>query len=162
MDNIFVLRHGVAEDYSLVGDDFNRKLTDDGIKKTKRLSQFFNGLKEDLDIVLTSPYVRAKETAELFIENIAPKPKLEVADFMSVGASSREIAQGLLPYNNYKKVVVVGHEPDLGLFIGDVIDADGIRVKKGALAKINLFNSIELSGELEWMITSKVIKAIKG
>lgn len=163
MNEIFILRHGQAEEPNEVPEksDFNRNLTKDGKTKTKNLSLFFNKLQEEVDLVLSSPYLRAKETAEILVSNIAPKPELKIVDFLSCGASSKEIAKGLIPYSTLKKVVLVGHAPDLELFLGKIIGGDRVKLKKGAIAKIVLSNPIELSGDLEWLITPKVIKKIK-
>lgn len=160
MDNIFILRHGIAEDPSLDQKDSDRKLTPEGIKKTKRLSEFFNASGEQLDLIIHSPYVRTTQTAEIFLEGLDQKPEIKIGEFLASGASSREIAKGLIPCNGLKNVLIVGHAPDLGFFIGELIDADGIRMKKGALAKVVLENSIELAGELEYLVTSKVVRAI--
>ncbi len=161
MQEIFILRHGQAEDLSLTTNDFDRKLTEEGKEKVKRLSLFFNKLKEELDLVLSSPLLRAKETAEIFIENIIPKPDLKIVDFLSSGASCKDIVKGLLSYSSSNKLVLIGHSPDLELFLGKLIGAERIKLKKGAIAKIILNNAIELSGELEWLITPKIIRKFK-
>lgn len=161
MESIFILRHGVAEDFTDTKSDFSRKLTEEGIKKTKRLSEFFVSLNDEIDAVLTSPYVRAKETAALFVSKFHNKPEIIDVEFLSSGASCNEIIKGLQPYLSHKKVVLVGHAPDLEIFLGKLIGAEYIKLKKGALAKVNLFNSLDLSGELEYLVTSKVLKQIK-
>ncbi len=163
MQEIFILRHGQAEELNenQSKNDFERNLTEEGIERTKKLSLLFNKLKEDIDIVLSSPYIRAKKTAETFVNNLLVKPGFKVVDFLSSGASCKDIAKGLLPYSSHNKVVLVGHAPDLEMFLGKLIGADRIKLKKGALAKVVLSNSIELSGELEWLITSKIVKRLK-
>ncbi|MBI2996020.1 MAG: histidine phosphatase family protein [Candidatus Melainabacteria bacterium] len=158
MHEIFILRHGHAEDTSQKG-DFYRKLIKEGKEKVKKLGLFFNNLNEELNLVLTSPLIRAKETAEIFINNIQPKPNLKTVDFLSCGASSTEIVRGLLPFSQVNKILLIGHAPDLENFLGRLIGAKNIKLKKGALAKVILNNGIELSGELEWLIIPKLINA---
>lgn len=163
MEEIYILRHGQAQDLTedQVKNDFDRQLTEEGKTKTKKLSLFFNILEENIDLVLSSPYLRAKETAEIFVNDLAPKPDLKIVDFLSCGASSKDIASGLLPFSMHKKIILVGHAPDLEVFLGKLIGAERIKLKKGALAKVILNNSIELSGELEWLITPRLVKKIK-
>lgn len=163
METIFILRHGLAEDLNdnQVKSDFDRNLTEEGKEKTQNLSLFFNKLKEEVDVVLSSPYNRSKQTAEIFVTSLNPKPILKIVDFLSCGASSKDIAKGLLPYSSKSKIVLVGHAPDLEMFLGKLIGANRIKLKKGALAKVNLNNRVELAGELEWLITSKIVKKIK-
>lgn len=161
MQEIFILRHAQAEDLKPNQTDFDRVLTEDGKAKTKKLSLFFNELEDGLDLVLSSPYLRAKETAELFVSSLEKRPELKLVDFLSSGSSSKEIAKGLLPYSSLNKILLVGHAPDLEIFLGKLINAERITLKKGALAKVVLENSIELSGNLIWLVTSKIIKKFK-
>ena len=163
MEEIFILRHAEAEDLSEDSaiTDFDRKLTEDGIKKTNKLGLLFNNLKEDVNLILSSPYVRAKETASIFAATLEPKTEVKTVDFLRVGSSVKEIAKGLMPYTNLKKIVLVGHAPDLGIFIGKLIGAERIKLKKGAMAKVKLNNNFELSGELNWLITPKIINKFK-
>lgn len=164
MEEIFILRHAHAEDITEgqpAGNDFDRKLTEEGIEKTKKLSNFFKRLKEETDIILSSPYRRAKETAEIFANNLGTTIALKTADFLSSGASSKDIVKGLLPYSSYKKILLVGHAPDLEHFLGKLIGAERIKLKKTSMAKVSLSNNIELSGELIWLITPKIASKIK-
>lgn len=163
MQEIFILRHAQAEELNKVQvkEDFERNLTEEGIERTKKLSILFDKLEEAPDLVLSSPYLRAKTTAELFVNSLNPKPEIKVVDFLSSGTSCKDIAKGLLPFFSHNKIVLVGHAPDLETFLAKLIGADRIKLKKGAIAKVSLNNSIELSGELEWLITSKIVKKLK-
>lgn len=163
MEEIFILRHSDAEDIDekLEKNDFERKLTEEGIKKIKKIGLFVNALNEEIDLVLSSPLIRAKETARIFVDSLSEKPELNIVDFLSSGASSKDISKGLLNYVNYKKIVLVGHSPDLEIFTGKLIGASHIGLKKAAIAKVRLNNNLELSGELEWLITPKLLKKFK-
>ena len=163
MNEIFILRHGKAEDAheTKSKNDFDRKLTLEGQKRIEKLSLFFNGLEENIDFVLTSPYLRAKETAEIFVSNLDIKPELKIVEFLSVGSSIKEITKGLLDCSQANKILLVGHAPDLEFFLGKLIGTESIRLKKGALAKVTLNNHINLLGELEWLITTSIIKKFK-
>lgn len=163
MQEIFILRHGHAEDLNntIHKNDFDRALTEEGKLKITKLSFFFNKLDENLDLILSSPLKRAKETAEFFLKNLDVKPEFKIVDFLSSGVSCKEIVKGLLPYNSLSKVLLIGHAPDLELFLGKLISANSVKLKKGAMAKVILDNGIELSGELEWLITPKLIKRFK-
>ena len=161
MQEIYILRHGHAQNTANGLNDFDRTLTEEGIEKINKLSLFFNSLNISLEFVLSSPYVRAKQTAEIFISNLTSKPDLKIVDFLSCGASSKEISRELMEYSSSKNLLLVGHSPDLEIFLGKIVGAERITLKKGALAKVSFENSIEMSGELEWLITSKLVKKIK-
>lgn len=161
MDEIYILRHGHAEKVSNVLSDFDRALTVEGIEKINRLGSFLNTLEVGPDIVLSSPFLRAKQTAEVLVSNLNHKPEIKIVDFLSCGASSKDISKGLLDYSVNKSILIVGHSPDLDVFLGKLIGAGKVNLKKGALAKVNFENNIEISGELEWLITPKIIKRVK-
>lgn len=163
MEVLYILRHGQAHDLEdgKFNNDFERNLTDEGKEKIKSLSLFFNKLDEEVEIVLSSPFIRAKETAEIFTNKLTSKPPLKIVDFLSCGVSPKEIINGLIPYFSYKKIIIVGHAPDLELFLGKIVGANRITLKKGALAKVLLTNNIELYGELIWLITPKLINGFK-
>ena len=163
MLELFLLRHGQAEELGRNNDktDFDRKLTEEGIEKITRVGIFFNNLGEKTDLFLVSPYIRAKETAEVFLNCLELKPPSEVVDFLACGSSSAEIARGLSKYIKYESVILVGHCPDLEVLLCKLIGAENITLKKGSMAKITLNNGIELSGSLEWLITPKLVKKIK-
>ena len=161
MDEIYILRHGHAEQVENIINDFDRALTVEGIEKINRLGSFFNTLETKLEIVLSSPFLRAKQTAEILVSNLNPKPEIKIVDFLSCGASSKDISKGLLDYSTNKSILIVGHSPDLDVFLGKLIGAGKVNLKKGALAKVNFENNIEISGELEWLITPKIVKKVK-
>ena len=161
MQEIYILRHGHAQNAENGLNDFDRALTDEGVEKINKLSLFFNKLDIKLELVLSSPYIRAKQTAEIFVSNIDPKPDLKIVDFLGCGASSKEISRGLMEYSSCKNLLIVGHCPDLEIFLGKLIGAERITLKKAALAKVDFENNIEMFGELEWLITPKLFKRIK-
>ena len=158
MQEIYILRHGHAQDLTNGLNDFDRALTEEGIEKITKLSLFFSKLDVNLGLILSSPYIRAKQTAEIFASNLTPTPDIKTVDFLVCGASSKEISRGLMDYSPNKNTLLIGHAPDLEIFLGKLIGADRIILKKGALAKVNCGNNIELSGELEWLITPKLLK----
>ena len=161
MQEIYILRHGHAQKADNGLNDFDRALTEEGVEKITKLSSFFNKLDANLEIILSSPYLRAKQTAEVFVSNLTPKPELKIVDFLGCGASCKEISRGLMDYSSNKNALLVGHSPDLEIFLGKLIGADRIVLKKGALAKVNFGNNIELSGELEWLVIPKLIGKAK-
>ncbi len=161
MQEIYILRHGHAQESDNGLNDFDRALTEEGIEKINRLSRFLDKLDVNLELILSSPYARAKQTAEIFLSNLTLKPELKTVDFLASGTSCKEISRGLVDYSSNKNALLVGHSPDLEIFLGKLIGADRITLKKGALAKVKFQNNIELSGELEWLIIPKLIKKVK-
>jgi phosphohistidine phosphatase len=124
---LYLLRHGDAEDGN--GDDAARRLTPKGERQAETAGQALAALGGGIDACLTSPKVRAAETARLACEALGVEP--EVAEKLRGGAfDSRSLSAGR------NDVLLVGHEPD---FSGEVARLTGANVKlrKGGLAIVD-------------------------
>lgn len=122
---IWFLRHGDAEDGE---PDFERKLTDKGRRQSRDAGAALAALGVELDICLTSPRVRARETAELACESLDVEIALE--DRLAGGEfDPRELAAGL------DNVLLVGHNPDFADAI-EAITGARVEMKKGGLAAV--------------------------
>ena len=123
---IWFLRHGDADDGD---DDFARELTAKGERQSLAAGQALAALGADLDACLTSPRVRAAQTAELACEALDLEP--EPASELSGGEfDPRSLAAGR------GDVLLVGHEPDFSRAVGDLTGAR-IEMKKGGLAAVD-------------------------
>jgi phosphohistidine phosphatase len=124
---IYLLRHGDAEHGD--GDDAARRLTPKGERQSEAAGRGLAAIGAEIDACLTSPKVRAAETARLACEHLAIEP--EVEERLLGGAfDALEIAAGR------GEALMVGHEPD---FSGEIARLTGARVKlrKGGLAVID-------------------------
>jgi phosphohistidine phosphatase len=124
---IYLLRHGDAEEGN--GDDAARRLTPKGERQARAAGKALVAMGAELDACLTSPKVRAADTARLACEGISLEP--ETTDELRGGAfDSLSLAAGR------GDVLLVGHEPD---FSGEVARLTGARVKlrKGGLAIVD-------------------------
>jgi phosphohistidine phosphatase len=124
---IYLLRHGDAEDGS--GDDAARRLTPKGERQAQAAGQALKAMGAEIDACLTSPKVRAADTARLACEVLSLEP--EIANELRGGPfDSLSLAPGR------GDVLLVGHEPD---FSGEVGRLTGARVKlrKGGLAIVD-------------------------
>jgi phosphohistidine phosphatase len=125
---IYFLRHGDAEDGT--GDDAARRLTSRGERQAKAAGKALATLGADIDACLTSPKVRAAETARLACEKLVGLEP-EVADELRGGRfDSLALAAGR------GNVLLVGHEPD---FSGEIARLTGanVRLRKGGLAIVD-------------------------
>lgn len=123
---IWFLRHGDAEDG---GDDFARALTKKGERQSCAAGQALAALGVELDACLTSPRVRAVQTAELACETLSVEP--EQAPELSGGDfDPRSLTAGR------GEVLLVGHEPDFSRAVGELTGAR-IEMKKGGLAAVD-------------------------
>jgi len=111
---LVLLRHGIAEDFSKDGFDFNRRLTEKGRRRLeKRLPRLKPLLKNRKDLkIMSSPLVRARETAKILQDALKVKNEIGYYDFLGDGN-----LEALLTYlearNKDETIFVVGHEPYL-------------------------------------------------
>jgi phosphohistidine phosphatase len=123
---IWLLRHGEAEDGS---PDAERKLTEKGERQSRVAGTALKKLGVDLDACLSSPKVRAADTAKLACEalgvDVQLEPKLAGGPF-----DADELAAGL------GEVMLVGHDPDFSMAVHTLTGAQ-VRMKKGGLAGVD-------------------------
>ncbi len=122
---IWLLRHGDAEPHT--GGDASRRLTDKGRRQSRAAGGAIAALGIEIEACLSSPKVRALQTAKLACEPLGMEP--EVAEELRGGLIDvRELAAG-------REVLFVGHEPDLSNAVAELTGAK-IKLKKGGLAGI--------------------------
>ena len=134
-----------------------RYLTQEGrafFRKTARtLSR--NGLTPDL--ILTSPLVRAVQTADILAEALRYEGSLQVADGLEPGCGMKGIASLLGRFRDVGEVVMVGHEPDLGDAVGGLLGLKSPCALKKGRALALLLNSADLrsQGKFLWIAGGK-------
>jgi len=147
---LFVVRHAVAEDGE---DDFQRRLTKRGRKAFARLVRRLGKAGLKIDVIATSPLVRARETAEVLAEGLGGVARVEVVDALAPAADWEALVEWTSG-QDAARVAWVGHAPSVGrlvaLTIGDGTAA--VRMQKGAVAAIRLDDGPGQPGELEWLV----------
>ena len=154
---LYFLRHGLAADRETwTGDDFDRPLTDQGKERMAREAATLVEMSLDLDVILTSPLVRAYQTAEIVAQHLNQTDKLVQDERLSPGFGSNQLAKILKTYPGAQALMLVGHEPDFSQVIGDLIGGGRFTCKKGSLACVELTDR-SLHGVLVWLIPASVL-----
>ncbi len=112
---IFLIRHGIAEERNNNLPDEMRILTDKGIIKTQQVAQKLKNLKLDFTVILTSPLVRAKETA-LILQQANLGENIEEINYLAPQGSLEDCLKWLFNseyYQDNSNIALVGHQPDL-------------------------------------------------
>ncbi|MFM9058102.1 MAG: phosphohistidine phosphatase SixA [Planctomycetaceae bacterium] len=150
---LYIVRHATAEDVGDVGDDHARRLTKKGRKSFARLVRRLAEAGMEVDLVATSPLVRARETAEILAAEL-DCPRVEVVDALAPGCDWESVV-GWTVQQDAARVAWVGHAPCVGrlvaLSVGD--GSAAIRMAKGAVAAIRLDDGPGQAGELDWLAT---------
>lgn len=157
---IYVLRHGEAEERETGLADRDRKLTAKGKKDLKEVLKIARKAETAPDLILTSPLRRAKETATIAADILGCKSVVETRNLLP-GASPEQIWSEISTDYKVDSILLAGHQPHLGSLIGLLLEAAiMVDLKKGALVRIETHGKLgPPRGVLKWMITAKLAKA---
>jgi phosphohistidine phosphatase len=156
--DLYILRHGKAEDARPGTGDADRRLTKKGRDEIAAVGRWIASQDLRFDLIATSPLIRAQETATIIAESLGEKDRLASWKVLAPGGNPDAISRQIGKNPDMRAVLLVGHEPLLSALISHCITMDenaAIAMSKGALAKIRNF-SHELSphGELHWLVTA--------
>jgi phosphohistidine phosphatase len=161
---IYVIRHGLAEQRGETWpDDAKRPLTDEGMSRMRKSVRGLARLGVSCDVVLTSPLVRARQTAEIVAAGLSPRPTLVSADSLAPDGSFAAVIADLEKHAKKTRIALVGHEPSVGELAARLIGSrHAIEFKKGAVCRIDL-ETVPPSGpgDLRWLLTPKIMRALK-
>lgn len=152
---LYFLRHGIAEDAAAGQPDYSRALTERGRERMQAEARALKKLGVQVSVVLTSPLVRARETAEIVAETLACPLAEEQA--LAAGCTLSELSEALDSRGMAGSVMVVGHEPDFSIMIGQIIGGGRVEMKKGALACLEVIGVDRGTGVLRWLIPGKTL-----
>ena len=152
---LFFLRHAQAEDGN--SDDFHRSLTKSGAGRTATAARVMQALNIRPARIYSSPRVRAYQTAEIVANQL--KLKVEVREEVNFDFNLQAVSDLIADLNPADEVVFVGHEPSMSMVVQGLTGAS-VAMKKGGLARVDLFDSASLQGTLIWLIAPKVFDAL--
>ena len=109
---LYLIRHGVAEERGEAWpDDAKRPLTEDGMTRMRKSIRGLARVGVSFDVIVTSPLVRAKQTADVVASVFDPRPPLVVSDALAPGGSYQALVSDLEKQARRKRIALVGHEP---------------------------------------------------
>lgn len=133
MADLLLWRHAEAEDISITGKDTDRVLTKRGRKDAASMAKWLHQHLPEGTLILCSPARRCRETAEAL--TALHQSEIKVVDFLSIESSPQKIADALADYERVQALLLVGHQPNLGLLIARLLDMQqsAAVVKKGSV-----------------------------
>ena len=147
---LYFLRHADAGSGGAMNDDA-RELTDDAIASLTAAAPLWRRLNLRPDVVLSSPLPRARSTAELFCDAVGGSALTD--DRLRPGASWGQMARAMAAHPGARRVMFVGHEPDLSGAIVELTGAASVRMRKGGLACLEFYGTPEPGGgEIAWLL----------
>jgi phosphohistidine phosphatase len=152
--NIYLIRHGDSEGVSKGLKDSERKLTPDGELKIKNASLFWKNIITEFDYIISSPYLRALQTAKIIASVYNHKKEILIEKRLGCGCETESLMEILNSFT-LGDIAIVGHQPDLSNHLSRLISGSGASIdfKKGAIAKISFSNKVkEGKGVLEFLV----------
>jgi phosphohistidine phosphatase len=155
---LHVLRHADAGDPAAWdGPDAARPLSEKGRNQSKRLGKFLAGIKFSGDPFLSSPKVRAAETAEIVASPL--KARVELDDRLGDALTLETIEAILRDAGDPERPVLVGHDPDFTELVSLLCGAAGVEMRKGGLARIEVDRPLQAgAGTLRWLLPPDALR----
>jgi phosphohistidine phosphatase len=136
--NIYLIRHGKAEPTSSLVDDKERQLTDEGKKILRSSAEQWKSIIKQPDFILTSPLIRAVQTAEIIAEVMNFNDGVLNENLLLPGSSTNSLIE-LSKSLNAENIFFVAHQPDLSFHLSRFIGNTEVNLKfsPGSIAKIS-------------------------
>ena len=163
--NLYLMRHAIAAEPDENTEDSQRPLTDKGRKKLGKIARNLEKLGLEFQYILTSPYLRARQTADVVahVLDIKQKRVLESENLTPLGFGDKLVNE-ILAREPVENVLIVGHEPFLSQMIGMLVAGDAslsIDMRKAGLCKLSVEQlAYGRCATLEWLLTPEQLTAI--
>jgi phosphohistidine phosphatase len=161
--NLYIVRHAIAVERGTSGyeDDSQRPLTDAGAKKMKKIAKGIHRLGIELDVILTSPYVRARDTAKILADRFDMSDKIYFSENLIPPSNFESLVFEIHEKYDLANIALVGHEPMLSSLVSWLTTGDTdarITLKKGGVAYLSS-DSLYQDGRatLEWLLTPSLM-----
>jgi phosphohistidine phosphatase len=160
---LYIARHGIALERTdpKCPPDPERPLTAKGVQKTRSAALGLKELGVKPDLLITSPYVRAAQTAEIFAEALGfPTSKIRVSEALRPAANPADIVKEI-SHLKAKELMCFGHAPHLDQLISQLVGARGLftELKKAGVASLQ-HTGTHSAWHLQWILTPKVLRQL--
>ncbi len=156
---IYLLRHGIAEDAKPGGRDADRALTSEGKKKLREVLRHAKQAGVSPALVLTSPLRRALETAQVAAAVFQYKDEPLRTETLQPASDPEDAWSEIRVHKDAKELLLVSHEPLVGMLSAYLLGSPALHIdfKKGALLRIDVAHfRAAPHGVLKWMLTPKL------
>ncbi len=164
---LYVMRHGLAVTRGSVrfSDDAQRPLVPEGKERMREIAEGLKQVGFEVVWVVSSPLVRALETAGIIAESLTSSAPVDVCEAMRPGGSPEDLITFLAKRPSRTRVLVVGHEPDLSELAARLIGAGShanLAFKKGGCCMIS-FDEFppKNPGQLVWWLTPRLLRKLR-
>jgi phosphohistidine phosphatase len=155
---LYLLRHAIAEDHSSTGRDEDRRLTEEGKEKLRRVLKRAASAGVSPSLILSSPYKRAVETAEIAALELRYKGDILRVGCLTPDSSPPSVWSEIRDHRDQPSILLAGHEPLFSSMVAWLLGSTRsiVEFKKAALVRIDVQTGASPQGVLQWMITPKL------
>src|SRR5438046_2532838 len=161
---LYLIRHGVAEDRGdSWPDDAKRPLTEDGMARLRKSARGLARAGVTFDVILASPLVRTRQTADIVASAFDPRPHIVSAESLAPGGTYNAVVADLEKQTRRTKIALVGHEPGIGELAARLAGSrHPLEFKKGAMCRIDV-DAVPPPepGTLRWFLTPKIMRSLR-
>lgn len=154
---LYFLRHGPAEAMGGGVHDADRDLTPEGEALVREEAAALARMDLRLDAILTSPFLRARKTAEIVASALGAQDRLAVDERLAYGFRLGALQAMVAERPGIRALMVVGHNPDLPITAGRLAGGALIDMKRGGLILIDADRIEPGAGALEWVLPPKLL-----
>jgi len=163
---LYIVRHGIAIDREdpKCPPEAERYLTEEGIERTKQVAKGIAALGAHADLMISSPYVRATQTAAIFAGALDyPEHKIRHTENLLPGSEPAALLRELAREKNASSVFCFGHAPLVDALLAAAAGAQGdiTSMKKAGVALVELKRVSPPNGQLVWLVTPKLFRKTK-
>lgn len=160
---LYIVRHGIAieREDPKCPEEAERYLTEKGIAKTRKMAKAIAEAGVEGDLFLSSPYVRAMQTAEIFAAALEyPKNKIAKTEALLPGAEALAFFRELARHKSAECVLCFGHAPNVDQLVAAALGTkkEVTRMKKSGVAALELHRISPPAAALLWLSTPKLLK----
>lgn len=153
---LYIMRHGPAEDFASTGRDFDRALTQAGRERVRQVAARLSEENEAPRVVVSSPLVRARQTADLVAPIALDSKHVHVDDALAPGGDAAGLVRAHVAKGS-RRVMLVGHEPDLSGLVEELLQARFPRDMLKAMV-VGLRMTKDKPGELRFVLEPKTLE----
>ena len=161
---LYLMRHGLAEARGEAWpDDTKRPLTEQGVSRLRKSARALARVGVPIDVVLTSPLVRTRQTAEIVAAAFGPRPPVVNVEALAPGGTPTALAAELEKHARRPHIVIVGHEPGIGELAAWLVGMrHPLEFKKGGVCRIDVDALPPRgAGKLRWFLTPKILRSLR-
>ncbi|HLZ92389.1 MAG TPA: histidine phosphatase family protein [Candidatus Acidoferrum sp.] len=163
---LYIVRHGIAIDREdpKCPPEAERYLTEEGMERTRQMAKSVAALEAHADLMVSSPFVRAKQTASIFAAALEyPEDKIRESESLLPGAEPATFLRELAREKNASSIFCFGHAPHVDGLLASALGVKGhvTAMKKAGVALVELRRFSPPAGRLIWLVTPKLLRKVK-